>query len=65
MPEERNEIVQNVVFPIDIDLRDDLGKPNRFDVYHGMADARISVVRFDLPDILPQEGVADSPYKKA
>ena len=48
-------------FPTGIDRRDDLGMPNRFDVYYGMADARISVARFDLPDILPPEGVADSP----
>ena len=44
--------------------RDDIGMPNRFDVYYGMADARIGVERFDLPDILPAEGVADSPDHK-
>jgi predicted GH43/DUF377 family glycosyl hydrolase len=64
MPEERNGIVPNVVFPTGIDRRDDLGMPNRFDVYYGMADKRIGVARLDLPDILPQEGVADSPDKK-
>lgn len=64
MPEERNGIVPNVVFPTGIDRRDDLGMPNRFDVYYGMADKRIGVARFDLPDILPPEGVADSPKKK-
>ena len=64
MPEERNGIVPNVVFPTGIDRRDDLGMPNRFDVYYGMADARIGVARLDLPDILPQEGVADSPTEK-
>jgi predicted GH43/DUF377 family glycosyl hydrolase len=65
MPEEQNGIVPNVVFPTGIDRRDDLGMPNRFDVYYGMADARIGVARFDLPDNLPPEGVADSPDKKA
>jgi len=28
---------------------------------YGMADNRIGVARLDLPDILPTEGVADSP----
>lgn len=65
MPEEQNGIVPNVVFPTGIDRRDDLGMPNRFDVYYGMADARIGSARLDLPDILPPEGVADSPNKKA
>jgi len=64
MPEERHGIVPNVVFPTGIDRRDDLGMPNRFDVYYGMADKRIGVARFDLPDILPPEGVADSPKEK-
>ena len=65
LPEERHGIVPNVVFPTGIDRRDDLGTPNRFDVYYGMADARIGVARLDLPDNLPQEGVADSPDMKA
>lgn len=47
-----------------IDRRDDLGMPTRFDVYYGMADARIGVARLDLPDILPPEGVADAPNEK-
>jgi len=64
MPEERNGVVPNVVFPTGIDRRDDLGMPNRFDVYYGMADARIGVARLDLPDILPPEGLADPPGEK-
>jgi len=32
-------------------------------VYYGMADKRIGVARLDLPDILPSEGVSDSPDK--
>ncbi len=37
-----------------IDRIDDLGLPNRFDVYYGMADNRIGIVRLDLEgDINP------------
>ncbi len=61
---ERSGIVNNVVFPTGIDRRDDLGLPNRFDVYYGMADSRIGVARLDLPDNLPEEGVADPPNEK-
>lgn len=53
--EERHGIVPNVVFPTGIDRRDDLGTPNRFDVYYGMADSRIGVARLDLPDFLPNQ----------
>ena len=52
-PQERQGVVDNVVFPTAIDRRDDLGKPDRFDVYYGMADNRIGVARLDLPDQLP------------
>lgn len=58
MPElatEREGIVPNVVFPTAIDRRDDLGLPNRFDVYYGMADNRVGVARLDLPAHLPAE----------
>ena len=61
LPQERRGTVANVVFPTGIDRRDDLGLPDRFDVYYGMADNRIGVARLDLPDVLPPEGVADSP----
>jgi hypothetical protein len=30
--------VDNVVFPTGVDRRDDLGAPDRFDIYYGMAD---------------------------
>jgi len=46
---EKTGIVENVVFPTGIDRRDDIGAPDRFDVYYGMADSRIGVARFDLP----------------
>ena len=52
--DERSGIVPNVVFPTGIDRRDDLGTPDRFDVYYGMADSRIGVARLDLPEHLPE-----------
>jgi predicted GH43/DUF377 family glycosyl hydrolase len=61
LPEERDGAVANVVFPTGIDRRDDLGTPDRFDVYYGMADNRIGVARLDLPERLPAGGVADAP----
>jgi beta-1,2-mannobiose phosphorylase / 1,2-beta-oligomannan phosphorylase len=59
LPQERRGIIANVVFPTSIDRRDDLGSPDRFDVYYGMADYRIGVARLDLPDFVPSVGVAD------
>jgi len=50
---ERIGTIGNVVFPTGIDRRDDLGSPDRFDVYYGMADDRIGVARLDLPKHLP------------
>jgi predicted GH43/DUF377 family glycosyl hydrolase len=64
LPQERDGTVANVVFPTGIDRRDDLGSPNRFDVYYGMADNRIGAARLDLPDILPSGAVADPPEAK-
>jgi predicted GH43/DUF377 family glycosyl hydrolase len=54
LPEERLGTVGNVVFPTGIDRRDDLGSPDRFDVYYGMADDRIGVARLDVPELLPE-----------
>jgi predicted GH43/DUF377 family glycosyl hydrolase len=53
LPEERYGTVANVVFPTGIDRRDDLGLPDRLDVYYGMADNRIGVARLDVPSRLP------------
>ena len=64
LPQERDGIVANVVFPTGIDRRDDLGAPDRFDVYYGMADSRIGVARLDIPDVLPPGGFADPPQAK-
>jgi predicted GH43/DUF377 family glycosyl hydrolase len=59
--QERHGTVPNVVFPTGIDRRDDIGAPDRFDVYYGMADSRIGVARLDLPESLPPSAPADSP----
>jgi predicted GH43/DUF377 family glycosyl hydrolase len=59
LPLERDGTVANVVFPTGIDRRDDIGSPDRFDVYYGMADNRIGVARLDVPDVLPKGGLAD------
>jgi predicted GH43/DUF377 family glycosyl hydrolase len=61
LPQERDGTVADVVFPTGIDRRDDLGLPDRFDVYFGMADDRIGVARLDLPDRLPDGADADPP----
>jgi beta-1,2-mannobiose phosphorylase / 1,2-beta-oligomannan phosphorylase len=64
LPIERRGTVANVVFPTGIDRRDDLGSPDRFDVYYGMADNRIGVARLDLPHSLPSGGVGAVPEGK-
>ncbi len=53
--------IANVVFPTGIDRRDDLGLPDRFDVYYGTADNRIGVARLDLPEVLPAQGDVSLP----
>lgn len=52
LPEEKVGIIADVVFPTGIDQRNDIGMPDRFDVYYGMADDRIGVARLDLPETL-------------
>ncbi|RQV95086.1 glycosidase [bacterium] len=59
LPQERHGTIANVVFPTGIDRRDDLGSPDRFDVYFGMADNRIGVARLDMPEYLPPGALAD------
>ena len=61
LPQERDGTVANVVFPTGIDRRDDIGSPDRFDVYYGMADQRIGVARLDVPETLPLGAAADPP----
>jgi predicted GH43/DUF377 family glycosyl hydrolase len=62
--QERRGTIANVVFPTGIDRRDDLGSPDRFDVYYGMADNRIGVARLDVPDFLPPGRAVDAPGSK-
>ena len=57
LPKELHGAVDHVVFPTGIDRRDDLGQPDRIDVYYGMADKRIGVARLDVPERLPLTGV--------
>jgi predicted GH43/DUF377 family glycosyl hydrolase len=64
LPQECHGTVANVVFPTGIDRRDDLGLPDRYDVYYGMADSRIGVARLDVPELLPPGRVADPPNTK-
>jgi predicted GH43/DUF377 family glycosyl hydrolase len=64
LPQERCGTIANVVFPTGIDRRDDLGSPDRLDVYYGMADNRIGVARLDVPALLPPGGGADPPEAK-
>lgn len=57
-PERSDEqvgLVANVVFPTGIDQRTDIGQPNRFDVYYGMADDRIGVAKLEIPTELPAD----------
>ena len=63
-PQESQGTVANVVFPTGIDRRDDLGAPDRFDVYYGMADDRIGVARLDVPEALPPGVFADRSLAK-
>jgi len=64
LPQERHGTIANVVFPTGIDRRDDLGLPDRLDVYYGMADDRIGAARLDVPGFLPPGAVADPPEAK-
>ena len=61
LPLERQGIVANVVFPTGADRRDDLGTPDRIDVYYGMADKRIGVAKLHVPERLPPAALANSP----
>lgn len=54
LEQERVGFIADVVFPTGIDHRTDIGMPNRYDIYYGMADDRIGVARLDIPDELPK-----------
>jgi len=53
LPHERDGVVENELFPTGIDCRSDIGQPDRFDVYYGMADSRIGVASLTVPQRLP------------
>jgi len=53
LPQETEGSVPNIVFPTGIDRRDDIGLPDRLDIYYGMADSRIGVASLVLPEFLP------------
>lgn len=55
LPDEKIGIVGNVVFPTGTDRRNDIGQPNRIDVYYGMADNKIGVAKMEIPNKLPEE----------
>jgi predicted GH43/DUF377 family glycosyl hydrolase len=59
LAKELHGAVDQVVFPTGMDRRDDLGTPDRIDVYYGMADNRIGVARLDVPEFLPLGAPAD------
>ncbi|MDE3075791.1 MAG: glycosidase [Chloroflexota bacterium] len=48
-PAEREGTVANVVFPTAIDQRTDLSRPERLEIYYGMADYRIGVATVRVP----------------
>lgn len=50
--DETDGVVRNVVFPTGIDCRSDIGQPDRFDIYYGMADSRIGVASLTVPELL-------------
>jgi predicted GH43/DUF377 family glycosyl hydrolase len=64
LPQERQGIVSNVVFPTGIDQRVDLDLPHRYDIYYGMADNRIGAARLDMPELLPPGALANRPEAK-
>ncbi len=53
LPDETIGTVGDVVFPTGTDRRDDIGQPNRIDVYYGMADDRIGVAKMEIPETIP------------
>ena len=59
LAQERQGTIANVVFPTGIDQRNDIGAPDSFDVYYGMADNRIGAARLDVPEHLPNGTPAD------
>ena len=66
-------IINEIYFPhvdspntrdLQFDRRDDLGEPDRFNVYYGMADNRIGAARLDVPESLPPGALRRPPRTK-
>ena len=57
--QERLGVISDVVFPTGIDRRSDLGLSDRFNVYYGMADDMIGVIRLSVPEQLPTTASLD------
>ncbi len=55
------DVTADVIFPTGIDRRDDIGQPDRFDVYFGMNDATIGAARLYVPPNLPRRAQRDAP----
>ncbi len=51
--------VDAVVFPSGVDRRDDIGQPDRYDIYYGMADSRIGVAKLLVPQTLDDQSTGD------
>ncbi len=52
LDDEKIGTIGHVVFPTGTDRRDDLGQPERIDVYYGMADSKIGVAKLMVPERL-------------
>jgi predicted GH43/DUF377 family glycosyl hydrolase len=57
--QQRRGTLADVVFPTGIDRRDDIGQPDRYDVYYGMNDFRIGVARLDVPPSLHDDATPE------
>jgi predicted GH43/DUF377 family glycosyl hydrolase len=62
LPDETVGTIADVVFPTGADRRNDIGQPERIDIYYGMADDRIGAAKMTIPAHLP--GADDKQTKK-
>lgn len=58
-PAELHGAVDCVVFPTGADRRNDIGRPDRIDIYYGMADSSIGAATLYMPEDLPLRSAAD------
>ena len=64
LPQERDGIVANLLFTTASSGATILDPPDRFDIYYGMADNGIGVVRLDVPELSPPGELEDPPEAK-